>query len=888
MRLSNIRLLRFVFFFALFSLGSIGQYSGLFAQNAANTSKFYMQVRTTPDKKLAISWVPLDTFTFKQGLIQGYTLSRYDSTTNQTMILSDSILPQDEDAFANVVSKDSTMDRYYNYLRYWLKYAKDSPDVRVRYSQIISNVNEIPQTAVLTGLGYIDSTALTPGGRYRYDLKLNGSSLTTQVDIQYRQEEVNNSNGASFPDLDFGTYESLSNYMPVVKTVQVFAVAKAFGDSIYVRWSPNSFRGWLQGNSQGYKVRRIEVPTENLEKIDTSKVLFLKTLSFGTFKPLPLDSFAKEPMISDTGCIIAAQALYGENMKLSGSASLVDKADQSEMRFTIAAQAADKSFRGAQALGLALVDYNVEKGKKYEYSITPLGGGVPGYALVDNSATAQDIPIDFRAKQGDHFIQLSWSIENRKKFTMYKVYRSDDDGKNYKLLTPEPIAFLINENESDTFRLSFSDSIPVNYKRYKYRVTGLDIFTAWSPFAELETFGRDLTPPAQPLITEGKSTVNSFNITWSMGDSLDTDLAGFQVFMGNSAEGEYKPLTKLLSANTRQYTHRDSVSLTRSYYFKVRSIDTVGNFSESGAYYVLVIDSIPPATPLSFRGKISKTGVVRLAWQHGTEPDLVGYRVFSSSNNQDFRLLTDSPIDSNSYHDTLPLNTLNKKMYYKVLAEDQNGNKSPYTVVVMIQKPDTIAPVMPVMEQTESTAKGVTLKWIPSTSNDVMAHLIYRKPDKDTTAKWALLQTLDARAEWYTDTAAWIEKPYLYYMVAQDSAENVSEQSITVNGRRFFDGKSDAIKAVQAAFDEKQKTIQVSWQIAPVTDPFLKDKNFSVFIYRAKENEPLEKYQQMEGTKQPAFIDEEVAKGQYRYAVCMVYEDGKITPLTQEVIVNIE
>ena len=250
--------------------------------------------------------------------------------------------------------------------------------------------------------------------------------------------------------------------------------------------------------------------------------------------------------------------------------------------------------------------------------------------------------------------------------------------------------------------------------------------------------------------------------------------------------------------------------------------------------------------------------------------------------------MTDSPIDSNAYQDTLPLNTLNKKMYYKVIAEDQNGNKSIYSDIVMIEKPDTIAPVMPVMSQSESNAKGVTLKWIPSSSSDVMAHLIYRKADKDTAAKWALIQSLNAQAEWYTDTTAFIEKSYLYYMVAQDSAKNISEPSITVGGRRFFDGKSDAIKTLEAVFDQKLKTIQVSWQIAPVTDPFLKDKNFFIFIYRAKENDVLEKYQQIAGKNALTFIDDEVAKGQYRYAICMAFEDGKISPLTQEVVVNIE
>lgn len=875
---SNIRLLRFIISLCLFL--SIGRYSGLYAQNSGNASKFYMQVRTMSlsDKRTAITWTPLDTLTFKEGFVKGYTLSRYDSTTNQTTLLSDRILPKDTSVFSRIYRTDSAKASYYATLSYWLYTAKDSPDVRLRYNQIISNGHDHPQTAVLTGLGYIDSTVLTADGRYRYDLKLNGSDAATQVGVVNSIVFVAGDNGVPLPTFDFGDNVPLRDAMPQIKPIKVFAVAKAFGDSVYVRWTPDSYNSWIKANKQGYKVTRREMTEKGIS--DSSYLV-------GIFKPLPLDSFAQEPRRSDTGCIIAAQALYGENMQISADASLMDKSTQSEMRFTIAAQAGDKSFRGAQALGLGAVDYNVEKGKTYLYVVAPMEEGMPNPIFVTNTTEAQDAPTDFKAKQGDHIIHLSWSFENQKKYTMYRIYRSDDDGINYTPLTPEPIAYLLKGDEPDTFRYSFNDSIPVNYKRYKYRVKGLDMFATWSSFAEAEAYGIDLKAPARPLITEGRSTVNSFDITWSV-DSVDTDLAGFQVFIGNSAEGEYTPLTKLLSTDTRQYTHRDSVSLTRSYYFKVRSIDTAGNIAESGAYFILVIDSIPPATPLSFRGKISQTGIVRLIWQHGTEPDLVGYRVFSSTNNRDFRLLTDSPIDSNAYQDTLPLNTLNKKMYYQVLAEDQNGNKSPYSIVVTIQKPDTIAPVMPVMEQPESGDKGITLKWIPSTSNDVMAHLLYRKADKDTTAKWELIQTLDGRAEWYTDTSAWIEKPYMYYMVAQDSAENVSEQSVTVGGRRFFDGKAEAIKTLQAAFDEKQKAIQVSWQVAPTTDPFLKDKNYYIFIYRAKENAPLEKYQQVAGKNLPSFIDDEISKGQYRYAICMAYEDGKITALTQEVVVNIE
>jgi uncharacterized protein len=904
MKIFHIRSFRIIAFLFLLSLGNFGLFSGLNAQTSGSSGKssnLYMQVRTTPEKKLLISWTPLDTLTFKQGFKQGYTLTRYDSTTNQVTLLSDRILPKDTIDFYTVMRKDTTQSNYYSNVLNWVIFAKDSPTVQMRYMQLISNGHEDPQTAALSGLGWIDSTELAEGGRYRYDLQLNGGSLATQVGIEYNPISVYGTNGATFPTLDFGNTPQLSSFMNRKIATNIFGVAKAFGDSIYLRWAPDSYAGWVAGNKKGYRIIRFEstrkrgldslsagTDTLQIAKIEATQIGFDSiSVVIDTLRPQPLTYFAQEHIKIDTGCIIAAQALYGQTIQIAGDASIADKESQAQMRFTIALQAADKSFKGAQALALGFIDHKVDSNKQYSYQIMPLDGGNPATIDIFNRKQPLPIPKDIQAKQGDEWLQLSWSFENQKDFVSYRVYRSGDDGKTYDLVTPEPLVFMLQGNEPDTFRYTFTDSVGVNYKKFKYRLSGSDMFAEWSPFAEVESYARDFTPPVVPFITEGHSTTRSFELSWSL-DSMDTDLSGFQILMGNSQEGPFSPITKMLPKELRQYKHLDSVSLTRSYYFVVASHDTSGNIAYSMPLYILVIDSIPPLAPTLLQGKINKKGIVRMVWQHGTEEDLAGYRIYSSTNNRDFRMLTASPIDSNRYQDTLPLNTLNRKMYYKLIAEDQNANKSTYSEVLMLEKPDTISPVTPVMAQSESGAKGVTLKWIPSSSNDVMAHLVYRKVDKDTTANWALFQKLDARTEWFTDTTAFIEKPYLYYMVAQDSAENVSEPSLTVGGRRFFDGKSDGIKTLQAVFDEKQKTIQVSWQIAPVTDPFLKDKKYYIFIYRAKQNEPLEKYQQVEGEKLPAFVDDEVAKGQYRYALCMAYDDGKITPLTQEVVVDIE
>jgi hypothetical protein len=82
----------------------------------------------------------------------------------------------------------------------------------------------------------------------------------------------------------------------------------------------------------------------------------------------------------------------------------------------------------------------------------------------------------------------------------------------------------------------------------------------------------------------------------------------------------------------------------------------------------------PPATP-SGLSATPASGLVDLVWEAGTEPDLVGYRVYRSTTpGEGFVELTVDPLPGTSYRDTGLLN--GTTYHYTVAAEDGEGNLS--------------------------------------------------------------------------------------------------------------------------------------------------------------------------------------------------------------------
>ncbi len=93
-------------------------------------------------------------------------------------------------------------------------------------------------------------------------------------------------------------------------------------------------------------------------------------------------------------------------------------------------------------------------------------------------------------------------------FSAYNIYRSKDDGKEYKRLNQNPYIILIPDNAKSNFKPNYSDTSVVDYVRYKYLLKGITAFGDLSNSAEVEGMGSYKTPPPAPVVHKPVQTSN--------------------------------------------------------------------------------------------------------------------------------------------------------------------------------------------------------------------------------------------------------------------------------------------------------------------------------------------------------------------------------------------
>src|SRR5690606_31469474 len=115
--------------------------------------------------------------------------------------------------------------------------------------------------------------------------------------------------------------------------------------------------------------------------------------------------------------------------------------------------------------------------------------------------------------------------------------------------------------------------------------------------------------------------------------------------------------------------------------------------TRSFPYLVQIADDTPPAIPGEIHGEIDSTGTVVLQWKANADADLLGYRVFRSNSPSDDPIeVTTRILSENTFLDTVKVRVLNREVYYRVVAVDQNYNTSEYSARIVLHRPDIIPP----------------------------------------------------------------------------------------------------------------------------------------------------------------------------------------------------
>lgn len=656
-------------------------------------------------------------------------------------------------------------------------------------------------------------------------------------------------------------------------TASIQVVARPLQDKVLLRWAVDEPNAWKKANKYGFLVERITISRNG------EAVLPKETQSLTPFalKPKPLmewETLAKK----DQNAAVVAQALYGDSFKIDAintMESVTAINAELEQRFTFALVAAEQSYEAALMAGWGLVDAEAKKGEKYLYRITIAKPDIQEHNITIQEGTVfsspdlyQELPkpIGLAADFGDKSAVLSWNFDLLQNvYTNYMVEKSEDNVV-FSPLNGSPIFNVQQPKNETSVSLFYNDSIPNDTTIY-YRIKGKTTFGEVGPPSEVIKGMGQKSLNFVPHITQKQIPDNNTVILdWEFPEKGNEVITGFELQRGVKNEGPFTTVKMDIPPTSRTVMYQ---GLHRVNYFIIVAKGKNGTESPSFPSLVQPIDSIPPQPPVGLMGVIDTTGVVQLSWTANTEEDLLGYRVYRSNNpTAEFAQITKVAVKKNEYTDTIIVKNRNKKIYYKVVAEDQRYNTSDFSEMLVLDKPDLTPPSPPVISKYEITKEGVLFSWIPSSSTDVLAHIVYRKDLSGANALWQnMVEYTTISDTTYVDKSIEQNKIYKYTVVARDTTGLESSPAtpfeVIIHPKEV---KEEEIKFI-AISNREDRFIQLSWKIKS-------DTIAEYRLYRGDSEKKLQLFKTF-GGETTKFKDTEVQAGsEYRYGLQVLVKGG--------------
>lgn len=640
-------------------------------------------------------------------------------------------------------------------------------------------------------------------------------------------------------------------------------------DGIFLRWAVNTPYAWKKTNQSGFIVEKSLISRNGAPVSPIQKEI----LKGGAFLPAPKEAW-RELFDKNEYAAIIAQALYGESFETKNMdplQSIMAVNQELEQRYTFAMLAAEQSFEAAELAGWGFLDKEVKPGEKYFYKVTAVDDNEKVIAKEASVFTGIDFyealpkPVEFKLFFKENKAELNWNYSALKRiYSSYLVERSSD-GKTFKQINKYPIFNAEKMKPGKEILLGYTDSIP-NGKEYQYRIKGINAFGKVGPASVIKKGKAFEKLKFVPYIT-GKNMLNDSTVVlqWTFDKKANKLIKGFELVRSNNDRTDFKTVVANIAPNKRTLTYNQ---LKRINYFKIIAHAVNGASGPSYPVIVQPVDSIPPAIPEGLEGIIDTTGIVHLKWKANKEFDLKGYRVFRANNSKnEFTPVTSKVISNNYYTDTINVKNLNKQVYYKVWAEDQRYNASKLSEILNIDKPDLLAPSPAVITEYKLGSKSVKLKWVKSSSADVLEYEIYRKHINVTNQQeWLQIGKVAADASNFEDFNIQIGE-YQYTVIAKDKSglESKPCQPITVIKKQEL-GKN-IITKFKAVPNREIRALFISWKLTT-------DDVSDILLYKSTETNPLNLYKTF-SSKTKRFEDYDLKiNTNYTYAIRAVLKSG--------------
>ena len=478
---------------------------------------------------------------------------------------------------------------------------------------------------------------------------------------------------------------------------KIEAIARYDDNTVILRWAPTSPSAWLKLNKYGYVLERFTISRNGvlLEKPERNE------LTSTLFIPDPLATW--ETLVNQNNhAAILAQALYGESFVVEemqgGLAQIVNKAKEVEQRFSFALFAADMNFEAAKKAALGYVDASVKPSEEYLYRIK---SNVPedllkieiGLVSIKTETTDElPFPLELFAVPQDKSVMLTWNYDILKNvFSSYNIERSKN-GSNFERLNEVPLVNLNDKPDSSTKRMFYVDTLSQNNQTYYYRVQGITPFGELSPYSEIVSAAGIKKLEEVPHIDNYKfDKKGDVHLQWSFKKEAEKQLQSFEINWAAQEKGPYRRIKEGISPTVREAIISESAP---SNYYSVTAVGKNNQRTTSFITYVQTVDSIPPSKPLGVKAIVDTLGIVKLSWTPNQENDLLGYRIFRGNlAEEELAQITVTPIEATTYMDTVQIRSLNKNVFYQVVAVDERYNMSDYSDAYKLAKPDVVPPL---------------------------------------------------------------------------------------------------------------------------------------------------------------------------------------------------
>lgn len=577
--------------------------------------------------------------------------------------------------------------------------------------------------------------------KYKYLFSLlTVTAIITQMLAGYRPSATSYSPTVTPNDTLAPVYESAfpQPHQGVIEA-KIHVLARAYGDSIVLRWSGEDYVTQRRLNYCGVNIFRIDKENGHLDTL----AMRLRPWTLEQFRAAYTeeDSLAYGAM----GLLYPATTLQPDQThgEPGSFESLLEIYDDQQTRFGFTVLMSEWRLDLADRMAMRFCDHTARHGHAYEYIIQPserdsvasvqLGAGmIQRIENVPYHRTPFDVEIGDTIT-GPYSVRLWWAPQP---YSTYEIERRKANSVSWQRVNPRPYLMMsMNSSGNDD---CFYKDIVEEPGDYEYRIMAHDAFgdlTLPSPIHKVHI--PDLSGPHAPILTSIEiertnpddlmdGVMATFHI---YKDSIEDDFAGFMpLYYHEKWTGkDWRPLSNRYFSATDTVFTIDVTGLSTGM-VTIGAYDYAGNASFSMPQLLRLQDVKAPDAPINLKATTdNEAGTVTLTWE-GVDDDIEYYEVaFANDTTHQFMLATVGKCEKTAFTDTLDTQVNQRYIYYKVRAVDYSTNEGAYTSILQVQRPSTLIPSVPHIDSTWVNTDGIHMRWGCPDEQQIDSHRLYRR-----------------------------------------------------------------------------------------------------------------------------------------------------------------